>query len=214
MMSNIARIISFVFHPIFIPLYSILIITYLFDYRYEYVPQKTWNLTITTVMAMTMLMPALVVFIMKKLNLVSDYDISQQKQRIFPYLIFFFFYLMTFMTIKPKLNSSYVFMEDSLLASVLLGATISLAIAFFMNNFYKVSVHTMGVTNLFTLVCLLSRDTQKMTFVLLLITLIAVGLTGSSRIYLRAHTTKEVYFGLICGIVGQVFAYFFYLEAI
>jgi membrane-associated phospholipid phosphatase len=209
---SFARFFSIIFHPILIPFYSILIILYMFPYRYEHVPDKTWNVTIGVILAMTMLMPAIIVLIMKKLEIVEDYDISLQKQRIFPYLIFFFFYLMTFLTIRPKLNSSLVFLEDSLIASVMLGATISLCLAFFLNNFLKVSVHAMGVTNLFMVVCLLSRNTHQVTFFLLLITLIAIGVTGSARIYLRAHTAREVYYGLFCGFLGQLIAFLTYFD--
>jgi len=209
---SLARFFSFLFHPIFIPLYSLLIVLYMFPYRYINVQDKTWNLTIGILLFMTMIIPAIVVFIMKKLNIVEDYDVSIQKQRIFPYLIFFFFYLMTFLTLRPKVNSSPVFMEDSLLACIVLGATISLCSAFFLNNFLKVSVHAMGVTNLFVLVCLLSGYTHQIIFFLILITLLAVGFTGSSRIYLRAHTPREVYYGIFCGIIGQVVAFLAYLD--
>lgn len=209
---SFARFFSVIFHPILIPLYSILIILYMFPYRYAHVSDKTWNVTIGVILAMTMLIPAIVILILKKLEIVEDYDISLQKQRIFPYLIFFFFYLMTFLTIRPKLNSSLVFLEDALLASVMLGATISLCLAFFLNNFLKVSVHTMGVTNLFMVVCLLSGNTHQVTFFLLLITLIAIGVTGGARIYLRAHTPREVYYGLFCGFMGQLIAFLSYFD--
>jgi len=212
MNTMLARTISIVFHPIFIPLYSILIILYAFPFRYEYVPDKMWNVTIFTILGMTMFIPAIIMFIMKKLQIVSDIDVSEQKQRIFPYLIFFFFYLMTFLTLKPRENSSYVFMEDSLLATIILGATISLAISFFLNNFLKVSVHTLGVTNLFMFVCLLSRNTQKSLFLIIIISLIAVGLTGSARIYLRAHNPREVYYGFLAGTLGQLFAFLAYFN--
>lgn len=208
----IARFFSILFHPILIPLYSLLIIGYFFPYRYHYVAEKTWNLTIGIILFMTMIMPALVVFIMKKIKIVDDYDISSQKQRIFPYLIFFFFYLMTFLTVRPKINASLVFMEDSLIASVILGATISLCLSFFLNNFLKVSVHAMGVTNLFMVISLLSRNTHQVTFFLILVGILAIGFTGASRIYLRAHTPREVYYGIFCGFIGQIVSFLAYFD--
>lgn len=212
MNATLARIFSTIFHPIFMPLFTILTILYAFPFRYEYVPDKIWNITIFVLLGMTTAMPAIIILIMKKLEIVSDYDISQQKQRILPYLIFFFFYLLTFLQFRPKEISSNDFMEDALLAAIFLGATLSLAIAFFLNNFLKVSVHTMAVSNLFTFICLISRNTQKSLFLLLIMSLLIVGLVGSSRIYLRAHTKKEVYVGFICGIVGQIVAFYFYFE--
>jgi hypothetical protein len=207
-----ARFFSILFHPIFIPLYSVLIVLYMFPYRYVHVPEKTWNLTIGIIIAMTMFIPAIIVFVMKKLKIVDDYDVSMQKQRIFPYLIFFFFYLMTYLTIRPKVNSSPVFLEDVLLSSIILGATISLCLAFFLNNFLKVSVHAMGVTNLFMIISLLSRITHQVTFFLLIVALVSIGFTGSARIFLKAHTTREVYYGIFCGIIGQLIAFLVYFD--
>jgi membrane-associated phospholipid phosphatase len=213
MNQTLARLFSTIFHPIFMPLYTILTILYAFPFRYEHVPYKIWNITIFILLGMTMVVPAVIIFIMKKLEIVSDYDISEQKQRILPYLIFFFFYLLTFLQFRPTEISSNDFMQDSLLAAIFLGATISLTCAFFLNNFLKVSVHTMAVANLFTFICLISRNTQKSLFILLILSLIVVGLTGSARIFLRAHTTREVYYGFLCGIVGQLIAFMTYFES-
>ncbi len=212
MNETLAKLFSWIFHPIFIPMYSILIILYSFPFHYQFVPYKIWNITIIVLFLMTMAFPALIILIMKKLNMVGDIDISDQKQRIFPYLIFIFFYLVTFLTFKPKVVSSIVFLEDPLFSTIILGATISLMVAFFFNNFLKVSAHTMGVANLFVFCCMLARYTQKNLFLLIFITLVMVALVGSSRIFLRAHTTREVYYGFLCGALGQLLAFAFYFQ--
>lgn len=212
MNESTAKLISWVFHPIFIPFFGILIILYSFPFHYQYIPDKLWNITIITLFLMTMLFPAMLILILKKLDMVDDLDISDKKQRILPYLIFFFFYLISFLTFKPKPISSIVFMEDPLIATVLLGATISLGISFFANNFLKISAHTNACANLFAFCCLLSRYTQKNLFIVIVVTLIIVGLVGSSRILLKAHTTKEVYYGILCGIFGQILAFGLYFS--
>lgn len=211
---TLAKISSWVFHPIFIPLYSLVVILYSFPFHYQYIPDKIWNITIITMFLMTMLFPALIMLIFKKLNIVGDYDISEQKERIFPYLIFVFFYLLSFLTFRPKDVSSIVFMEDPLIATVILGATLSLFMAFFLNNFLKVSMHTVGVTNLFVFCCLISCYTQKNIFFIILLSLIILGLVGSSRIFLKAHTVREVYYGFFSGALGQILAFSIYFTNI
>lgn len=206
----LAKFFSWVFHPILVPIYCLLVILYSFPYHYQYIPDKIWTITLVTLFFMTVVFPGLMIFIMKKLNIVEDYDISEQKQRIFPYLIFVFFYLVTFLTFRPKETASIVFAEDPLISTALLGATISLMIGFFLNNFYKVSMHTNGVANLFMFCCLLSRYTQKNLFIIIILATVIVGLVGSSRIYLRAHTPKEVYYGFFCGAISQILAFSFY----
>jgi hypothetical protein len=102
--------------------------------------------------------------ILNKLKIVDDLDISVRKQRILPYMIFLFFYLMSFMMFKPKEVSSIIFLEDGLIATILLGATISIGIAFFLNNFLKVSIHSCATANLFTFCSLLAKSTNKNMF--------------------------------------------------
>jgi membrane-associated phospholipid phosphatase len=161
-----------------------------------------------------MLFPAFILLIFKKLDIIGDYEVSEQKERIFPYLIFVFFYLLSFLTFRPKEVSSIVFMEDPLIATVILGATLSLFMAFFLNNFLKVSVHTVGVANLFVFCCLVSKYTQKNIFAIVIISLLILGLVGSSRIFLRAHTVREVYYGFLCGALGQILAFSVYFANI
>lgn len=211
---TLAKLSSWIFHPIFIPLYSLLIILYSFPFHYQYIPYKIWNITIITMFLMTMLFPAFILLIFKKLDIIGDYDVSEQKERIFPYLIFVFFYLLSFLTFRPKEVSSIVFMEDPLIATVILGATLSLFMAFFLNNFLKVSMHTVGVSNLFVFCCLVSKYTQKNIFIIVLLSLVVLGLVGSSRIFLRAHTVREVYYGFLCGALGQILAFSVYFANI
>jgi membrane-associated phospholipid phosphatase len=40
-----------------------------------------------------------------------------------------------------------------------------------------------------------------------------LGLVGASRIYLKAHTTKEVIVGIISGVIGQTLAFVFYYNS-
>jgi membrane-associated phospholipid phosphatase len=210
---TIANLVSKVFQPLLIPIYSLFVILYSFPFHYQYIPDKRWNVTIATIIMMTTVFPALIIYILEKLNLVGDEELSEQKKSILPYLIFFFFYLMAFLTFRPKTVSSIVFMEDPLIATMLLGATLALGIMFFINNFTKVSPHANASANLFMFSCLLARYTQKNLFFIIVIALVMIGLVGSSRLYLKANTKKELYAGYTCGIIGQVFAFLLYFAS-
>lgn len=212
MSKTVAKIISWVLHPVFMPILSFIIIYYSFPYHYSMIPSKKWNISIIVILLMTTIFPAIMTLVLKKLKIVDDIDISVQKQRIFPYMIFFFFYLLSFLTFKPKEVSSLVFMEDPLFATLLLGATISIGISFFLNNFLKVSIHTTAITSLFSFCCMLVANTNKNLFFIIMALIIGIGLIGASRIVLKAHTTREVYYGIFSGILGQVLAFTLYFR--
>ena len=120
---------------------------------------------------------------------------------------------MAFLTIRPKAVSSIVFMEDPLISTMLLGATLALALMFFINNFIKVSPHANAAANLFMFSCLLARYTQKNLFFVIVLALLMIGLVGSSRLFLKANTKVELYAGYACGILGQVFAFLIYFAS-
>lgn len=212
MSKNIASAISWILHPVFMPFFSFLVIFYAFPHHYSLVPVKMWNITLVVLLLMTTIFPALMTLVLKKLNIVDDLDISIQKQRIFPYMIFFFFYLLSFLTFKPKAVSSIVFLEDPLIATLLLGATISIGLSFFLNNFIKVSIHTTAISSLFSFCSMLSTNTNKNLFFIIIATMLGIALIGYSRIILKAHTTREVYYGLFSGIIGQILAFTLYFR--
>lgn len=213
MSTQLARFFSFLFHPVFIPIYSFFVIVSTFPFQYLYIPKKVWNISVIILLMMTCVFPSIMTLILNKLKIVDDLDISVRKQRILPYMIFLFFYLMSFMMFKPKEVSSIIFLEDGLIATILLGATISIGIAFFLNNFLKVSIHSCANANLFAFCCLLAKSSNKNMFSIILFTFLIMGFVGASRIKLEAHTKNEVYVGIITGIIGQTLAFLFYFNA-
>ena len=109
----------------------------------------------------------------------------------------------------------------ALFSAFILGALISLALAFFINNFKKVSLHSVGVGGLLiaifhilytegkthTIIPLGNSYTLTVHSIVFMISLIIIaGAVLSSRLYLRAHQSQDVFGGLLVGIIGQLFA--------
>jgi uncharacterized membrane protein HdeD (DUF308 family) len=162
---------------------------------------------------MTCVFPAIATLILHRLKIVDDLDVSQRKQRILPYIIFLFFYLCTFMMFKPKPTPSLVYMEDPILATAILGATLSLIISFFLNNFKKVSMHTTGISGLLGFAIGISFYSNHPMFAIVLLALLATGLLAASRIVLRAHTPTETFWGMFSGLFSQFLAFKIYLSS-
>jgi len=207
-----AQIASIVWHPIFMPIYCFLIMLYCFPYHYMYIPRRIWTISVVLLFLMTCVFPAVSTLILHRLKIVDDMDISQRKQRILPYIIFLFFYLCTFMMFKPKPTPSLVYMEDPILATAILGATLSLIISFFLNNFKKVSMHTTGISGLLGFSIGISLYTNNSMLAIILLALLATGILAASRIILRAHTPTETYWGIFSGLVSQLLAFKMYLS--
>jgi membrane-associated phospholipid phosphatase len=114
---------------------------------------------------------------------------------------------------NPDIPSSF--------SRAILGASIGLFLAFFINIFDKISSHTVGIGGIlgFILVFLFQHKEaglliQGVNDVIYLIPLslfflffvFLAGLVGSSRLYLKAHQPMQVYGGFIIGIIAQFIA--------
>ncbi len=87
------------------------------------------------------------------------------------------------------------------LPDMLLGASICVFASFFINIFFKISIHSLASGYLIGIaIGLLRTSTYNLEFLLILAVIIA-GLVGSARLYLNAHQMDEVIAGYAVGIM-------------
>ena len=93
-----------------------------------------------------------------------------------------------------------------------LGSIISSAIALLLVYFSKkVSLHMLGMASL-TVFCIGSCMHFQVREVIIISTLLFCnGLVASSRLYMKAHTTKELVLGYLIGLFPQLLLLFFWL---
>jgi membrane-associated phospholipid phosphatase len=97
----------------------------------------------------------------------------------------------------------------------MLGATIGLFLAFFFNNFTKISAHATGVGGLLGVILVIIRWFSYSYFYVgaariavpiywvLIIVLLLSGVVCTARLVLKAHEPKDILHGFIVGIVGM-----------
>jgi len=212
-----AKAISFIFHPLmiltFIAVILLLINPYLFGK--SSIDQGWWILA--QVFMTTYLMPAFAVVIMKNLGLIQSLEIEERTERIIPYISTGIFYLWVFMSVKSNNTFPQVF------TIAVLGGTISLFLAFFINNFTKVSAHAAGVGGLVGMTLVIMRWFSYSYFYwgierieipvywILIVVLLIAGLVCSSRLYLKVHEPRDIIQGLIVGLGGTAFATWYFM---
>ncbi|MBL0145898.1 MAG: hypothetical protein IPP48_09160 [Chitinophagaceae bacterium] len=92
-----------------------------------------------------------------------------------------------------------------MLTSFLLGFLASSA-ALLANIYFKISMHAIGVGGLLGVFLLIMKsNTMLMTWPLAAAVLIA-GLVCTARLLISDHSTKDIYSGLLVGIVSQFVA--------
>ena len=201
--SRIALIISYIFHPVFMPLYSLLLLFNLKSFfSFEIVFKARLMLT-AFVFTTTILFPLLIIMMMKRQGLIRSYRMETKQERIYPYLVIAIFYFLNFNMFRQlELPEMYVFFA--------LGSAIILFVVAIVNLWWKISTHMIGVGGVFGLIAGISlRMSMDMTFPLMAAILLA-GIIGYARLKLNAHKPVQVYTGFLAG-VGIMICVFLFL---
>lgn len=165
---------------------------------------KPWML-IALVAFYTLFFPLISMLILKGLGFVKSFYLEDRNERIGPYIVTFFFFFLAFYTFRtPDLALPRI------LPSVLLGAAISVGVAFFINALsMKISMHTLGMGCLIGVSLLLAVLSDYDVLPILFIVIFIAGLVGTARLYLKAHKTQEIYAGYLIGLCSMMLAYIF-----
>jgi len=210
-MKAVANILSVLLHPIFV-LPILLVYTYLTCRHLFIFNSQTGMVTFTVYTVVTaLILPLVGILTMRGLGLVSSLDMPTKQERIGPLLVTGIFYIWLFYNYY---KNGDVPMPVKVIT---LGSAISLFLAFFLNNFSKLSLHGVGIGGLIVGVIvvglkwsygymLLTPDWQVHNVVIISILMVLSGAVLSSRLYLKAHSLQQVYHGFLLGVVGQVLA--------
>jgi hypothetical protein len=213
----IAKFISFVLHPLFIMFYVMVLLVLLQPYAFgvQNITEKRAITMLLGIFASTVVLPGFGILLLKPLGFMDSYQTPGRQERIGAYIILIIMYVWVY----KNLSSGFGFPDIS--AQVFLGATIAICVAFFINNFIKISAHMNGVGGLVGAIFLLLVNNYpggliafpfmgqfvsvSLTTILILAVLLA-GATGYARLALKAHTYQELILGFSVGFGCQVIA--------
>src|SRR5665647_1027152 len=139
-MKTISYILSYFFHPLLMPTWMVLLLLYSNPYSFAGMPT---GVVISIVFINTFMFPLISILMMKKLGLVDTLHIPDNKQRIIPLVATIIFYVWAYLAIR-KTNFPY------LMGVFMMGTLVSLFVSFFINVFYKLSLHMVGMSGALT----------------------------------------------------------------
>jgi hypothetical protein len=151
----------------------------------------------------TAFFPAFAVFLLWKLKFVENIFLRSQKERIIPYVITMFFYWWMFYLSRNFTD------QPAVLKFFYMGIFIASAIGLVINNYFKISLHGMGVGGALAAVILFSFHYQLPMGLIIAATTLITGLVCTSRLIASDHSSRDVYTGLIVGAACQLGAYYF-----
>ncbi len=201
----IASLLSYIFHPIFIPLYAVWFIAYVHP---SYLSGFSNGMRLRTVLIVAqnaVFYPLFCVLLLKGVGFISSIFLRTQKDRIIPYIASGIFFFWTFIVFKEQS------LFPRILPSFILGVFLASSGALIANIYFKISMHAIGVGGLVGLFIIIAgSNSMLMTWPLSAAFLIA-GLVCSARLLITDHTPKDIYSGLGIGLLAQFIAAFIVL---
>jgi len=212
-----ASFISWITHPLLAVTYLYILSIFInpFDFGFSKWSDSGAIILFFRIFLTTFFIPAFAVLMLTFTGLARSLQLPEREDRIAPYIITGIFYLWMFRNFldNPDIPNAF--------SRAILGASIGLFLAFFINIFDKISAHTVGMGGIlgFILLFLFQQGDTPLFFqgfhdniylipmsLVFLFTLLIAGFIGSSRLILKAHSPSQVYAGYFIGIISQFIA--------
>ena len=197
-----ARIISYVFHPLFIPVYISWFLMYISPVFPAFSAVDKGMLLIRFLIMYTVF-PLVTVFLEKLLFFIQSVFLKTQKDRIIPYVAcgVYYFWMWYVLRNQPQF--------PSYLTMLSLAIFLSSSIGLIANSFIKVSMHAISQGVMICFILLLGFRTDINFGPYIAVAFLIAGMVSTARLINDDHAPIEVYAGLLIGIAAQLIAAYF-----
>ncbi len=198
---RLAKIISWLVHPLLIPTYAMLILINTKTHFTLVLPQHFRYLTVLFVFLTSFALPSLIMLILLKLGKIRSLQMETRQERILPLFIVAIFFYMTYYLLKqgPHFAIFNIFM---------LGATLLVICSLLINYVTKISIHMVALGGLFGTFLGFDLALHLDMRVLLSLIILIAGVTAFARLRLDAHTVSQVYGGFLLGTFFMISLFF------
>ena len=197
----IAKFISYLFHPLLLPILGLLIIFNHPEMKLWVPGKETQNFLIAFTFVATFLLPLVNALFLLKMKQITSLSMTTKEERRIPYLITTFFYsIQLYYVIKMEV--------PAVIKAIMLSATLVVAAILIINLFWKISAHMAGIGALSGIMLDLSYRLQINLLPIIILLFLISGLVAFSRLRLNAHNEAQVYAGFGLGIFIQLFLFF------
>lgn len=192
MVRHLSNAISWIMHPLWMPFYLFITLAL---HAPGFIGDNIPGITLSViVLVMTGILPAFNLILFKILGTIPDLRLAERKDRIMPFMFITMIYA----------GVTYLFYDQYPIPSafklLLLTAAASMTAAI-LTLFLKVSVHALSASAVAsTLLFVEASPAGGDLFWPALLAVVLGGLVMSARLYLNAHSLKEVIAGSLTGI--------------
>jgi hypothetical protein len=203
-MTKTAEILSVIFHPLFMPLYGLLII-YSSPTLLSFIPSQLKTVIFLLVLANNVVLPLALAAILRIKGAITSFNARDRNERV----ILMAFALMMYTLTAWLLLRMQV---PTLIRAYFISIAIVTLITLLLTTLYMLSLHAAGIGGLLVLIIFMVVFYDISTVWQLTTVVIAGGAVMSSRIWLGDHTPTEVWTGLFAGAAVMALSLFFLIS--
>lgn len=215
-MKRFASFISWLFLPLFTPIYGLLLALYLPINSISFVTNESLYLLHPTVKLLFLILffvfivvaPSFSFFVMRRGNVIQSLNMETAEERNSPIAIMMLYCLILFFFLHFQAEGAYI---PPIIKAMVLGGAVAAGLAYFINKALKISLHSIGMGALFGFFYMFSLPLEEIPLIILISILLLGGVVMSARLILNAHTLKEVGLGYLLGFATQVVCIYFYI---
>lgn len=194
-MHHILKSISFIFHPIIMPMLGVL---FYFSRTPRYIPDPIRDAKIFSITILTLILPILLYFLLKTIKNVNSFYLETTRERIIPLLINCAIVALILYRVLPvnEIEELYFFFLGILFSTL---ACLILALLKF-----KASIHMIASAGFFMFAVAVSIHFKININGTIALMCVIMGAIATSRLHLKAHTNIELIIGFFIGLIPQL----------
>lgn len=196
--------ISVILHPIFIPIYVTLFLLYIHPDAFSGFSEYDKITTLRIVGINVLFFPLITVLLLRAVKFIDSIQMHTRKDRIIPLIACGIFFFWAFTVFKEQHR------YPAEITRFLLGIFLASSVALIANIYFKISLHGLAMGGwLGFFIVLLYKGSLFMAWPLALV-IALTGLVATARLLVASHQPKDIYMGILLGILSQFAAALFY----
>ncbi len=195
MINQLLKSISFIFHPLLMPLLGVL---FYFSKTPRFIPDPVLKAKLFSITILTVILPILLYYLLKTLRKVDSVYLETTDERKLPLLLNCFIVILVIIRVLPQneIPELYFFFIGILISTI---TCFALAIVKF-----KASIHMIAATGFFMFAVALAVHYKININGTIALMSIILGAIATSRLHLKAHTPIELIIGFFVGLLPQL----------
>lgn len=215
MIESFFKAISYIFHPLLMPLLGMYFLFelptipdsyFVFDSLYFFPDEYKLRLYIV-LGVLTFLAPLISLLIMRWNGMISSLHLEKKEERVYPFTIVSFYYLLSYIFIRYQWPEQ---LQHPAFVGFIFGILVVFVLTFLINNWIKISLHAAAIFGVLGMI--IAYNQSQLAFfegekipnlIFILCFAVIAGLVVTARLYVKAHTLKELLLGMGIGFFGM-----------